>query len=238
MPSISPSKPTSNYPWPIGAQRYALVDCNSFYAACERVFRPELAQQPVAVLSNNDGCIIARSREVKELGFPMGGPYHHHKAALERAGVRVFSSNYALYGDLSKRVMDTLRSLTPDVEVYSIDESFVNLTGVDHRHSLEAWARHLRRAVWRATGVPVSIGVAPSKTLAKLANRLAKRHPGYEGVAVLDTPEQLGEILARTPVTDLWGVAKGWGARLELEGIHTALEYAHADEKAILKKLT
>lgn len=163
---------------------YALVDCNNFYASCERVFQPRLIGRPVVVLSNNDGCIIARSDEAKALGVPMGAPLHEYESLLKRHQVAVFSSNYALYGDISARVMDQLTFFTPDVEVYSIDEAFLGLDGFAPA-MLPDHMRHLRRSIRQWTGIPVSVGVAPTKTLAKLANRIAKKYTS-DGVYVMD----------------------------------------------------
>ena len=163
----------------------ALVDCNNFYASCERVFQPALRGKPVVVLSNNDGCVIARSNEAKALGVDMGAPWHLHKERFARAGVIVRSSNYTLYGDMSARVMRVLAGFTPDLEIYSIDEAFLGLAGFDER--LEAHARELRATVLQWTGIPVSVGIAPTKTLAKVANRLAKKDPATGGVALLLT---------------------------------------------------
>ena len=157
----------------------ALVDCNNFYVSCERVFQPELRNKPVVVLSNNDGCVIARSNEAKLLGIPMGAPWHLHKAQFESQGVIVRSSNYTLYGDMSARVMKILSTFTPDLEIYSIDEAFLGMSGFGDR--LEAHARALRAAVLQWTGIPVSVGIAPTKTLAKVANHIAKRDEKHRG---------------------------------------------------------
>jgi DNA polymerase V len=184
--------------------RFALVDCNNFYASCERVFNPRLIGQPVAILSNNDGCVIARSDEVKRLGIPMGAPAHQHKAAFLKNGVVVMSSNYSLYGDMSARVMETLRPHVPAMEVYSIDEAFL---------ALEDWqgaefARELRARVRQWTGIPVSIGIGPTKTLAKLANRLDRKTPELSGVLDLDMLKDIDEMLAKVPCGDIWGIGK------------------------------
>ena len=154
----------------------ALVDCNNFYVSCERVFDPSLAQRPVVVLSNNDGCVIARSEEAKQLGIRMGTPFFECRALVRRHGVRVFSSNYALYGDMSARVMETLRQFSPRMEVYSIDEAFLDCARTS-REKPEDWAHQVRARVLRCTGIPVSIGIGPSKTLAKIAARIAKKRP-------------------------------------------------------------
>jgi DNA polymerase V len=175
---------------------FALVDCNNFYVSCERVFRPRLEAQPVVVLSNNDGCIIARSNEAKALGLAMGDPYHLNRETLIRHGVEIFSSNYALYGDMSRRVMETLTAEAPEVEIYSIDEAFLNLAGLEWR-GLTEYASHLQATVRRDTGIPVSIGIGPTKTLAKIANHLAKAHPDAGGVfniAAADVDQALASV--------------------------------------------
>ena len=161
----------------------ALVDCNNFYASCERVFQPRLRGKPVVVLSNNDGCVIARSNEAKALGVEMGAPWHLCRESFRKTGVVVRSSNYTLYGDMSARVMRVLSNFTPNLEIYSIDEAFLSLAGFEAR--CEAHARDLRRTVQQWTGIPVSVGIAPTKTLAKVANRLAKKDTAAGGVRLL-----------------------------------------------------
>ena len=213
--------------------RFALVDCNNFYASCERVFNPRLIGQPVAILSNNDGCVIARSDEVKRLGIPMGAPAHQHKAAFLKNGVVVMSSNYSLYGDMSARVMETLRPHVPAMEVYSIDEAFL---------ALEDWqgaefARELRARVRQWTGIPVSIGIGPTKTLAKLANRLAKKTPELAGVLDLDMLKDIDEMLAKVPCGDIWGIGKRLAWRLAAGGIHTACDLKHGESAWVRKTL-
>src|SRR6201991_5120177 len=186
---------------------FALVDCNNFYVSCERVFQPELRGKPVVVLSNNDGCVIARSNEAKALGIEMGAPWHLFRDRFDKDGVIVRSSNYTLYGDMSARVMKVLRNFTPRLEVYSIDEAFLNLSGFENR--LEAHARELRRTVLQWTGIPVSVGIAPTKTLAKLANRFAKKDAARDGVCLMLSEADQVEALSRAALTDLWGVAVG-----------------------------
>ncbi len=203
-----------------------LVDCNSFYAACEKVFRPELRARPVVVLSNNDGCVVARSSEAKALGIAMGVHYFQVRPLCRRAGVAVFSSNYALYGDMSRRVMDVLGRWTPRLEVYSIDEAFLDFTGI-RAAADEDFGRRLAQTVRQWTGIPVSIGIAPTKTLAKAANRCAKRLPG--GVRVLLDPADQRRELDGLPVEEVWGVSDGWGARLRRLGIRTAGQLRDAD---------
>jgi DNA polymerase V len=215
---------------------FALVDCNNFYVSCERVFQPRLDTQPVVVLSNNDGCIIARSQEAKALGLAMGDPYHLNCETLTRHRVEIFSSNYALYGDMSRRVMDTLAAHAPDIEIYSIDEAFLNLAGLEWR-GLTDYARHLQATVWRHTGIPVSIGLGPTKTLAKIANHLAKTEVDAGGVYDL-TATDVDQVLAGVPIGEIWGIGRQWGTWLTGQGIHTALELKRADPKAIQQKMT
>src|ERR1700744_3498370 len=183
----------------------AIVDCNSFYCSCERLFRPDLRNAPIAVLSNNDGCIISRSDEARAAGVEMAAPYFQSRAIIERHGVAVFSSNYHLYGDLSWRVMETLRTLAGDrskVEVYSVDEAFMDLTHVPDK-ALPAYALHIRSTVEQWTGISVSIGVAPTKTLAKMANRIAKKDKkASDCVTVLATEEEQQTALRQTRVDD------------------------------------
>ena len=190
----------------------ALVDCNNFYASCERVFQPELRGKPVVVLSNNDGCVIARSNEAKAIGIDMGAPWHLNKDKFRSMGVQVRSSNYTLYGDMSSRVMRTLAQFSSRQEIYSIDESFLGLEGFDDR--LENHAREMRAAVLKWTGIPVSVGIAPTKTLAKIANRSAKKDPSSGGVRVLMDQRDQEAALANLELTDIWGVARRLSVRL------------------------
>lgn len=212
----------------------ALVDCNNFYASCERLFDPSLRGRPVVVLSNNDGCVIARSNEAKALGIAMGAPWHLNKERFRRDGVIVRSSNYTLYGDLSARVMTVLRQFSPRVEVYSIDEAFLDLSDCPGRE-LEI-ARAVRAQVLQWVGIPVSIGVAPTKTLAKVANRLAKKTG--EGVLILPDRASQREALARTDLTDIWGVAGRSAKRLATVGITTPLQLADADPDLLRQRLS
>lgn len=211
----------------------ALVDCNNFYASCERLFQPKLRGRPVIVLSNNDGCVIARSNEAKALGIGMGDPWHLNKAKFSKHGVIVRSSNYTLYGDLSARVMTVLRTFTPDLEVYSIDEAFLSLEGFDQR--LEPHCKELRRAVLQWTGIPVSVGIAPTKTLAKAANRIAKKQGS--GIWLAMTESQQSDVLAKLELTDLWGVAKRMALRLNQLGIDTPLKLREAEPSVIRDRL-
>ena len=215
---------------------YALVDCNNFYASCERVFAPHLNGRPVVVLSNNDGCVIARSDEAKAAGIPMGAPFHQYEEQLKRHQVAVFSSNYALYGDMSARVMKSLHSFTPDVEVYSIDEAFLGLGGFDPR-LLPHHMANMRAAIKQWTGIPVSVGIAPTKTLAKLANRIAKKYTS-DGVYMMKDPALMTRILGDIEVEDIWGISKRWGARLRQMGIGTALQLREASPRQIRQALS
>lgn len=214
---------------------FALIDCNSFYVSCERVFNPKLIGKPAVVLSNNDGCVIALSREAKALGIPMGAPYFQFKNILEAHGVAVYSSNYTLYGDLSARVMNVLSGFAARREVYSIDEAFLLLETKDLLNT----AREIRNKVLHWTGIPVSIGIGATKTLAKVANKLAKKNPEKtQGVYLLDSPERVDYTLAQLPVTDVWGIARRCGLRLNRIGINTAKEFKDADDILIRKHLS
>ena len=189
---------------------YAIVDCNSFYCSCERVFKPHLDERPVVVLSNNDGCIISRSDEAKALGVEMAGPYFKAKHLIEKHDVGLFSSNYNLYGDMSRRVMEVLKMLAGEknVEVYSVDEAFINLFFIP-QHKLREFAVEMKNTIEKWTGIKVSVGVAPTKTLAKLANGIAKKHKKQTGcVAILDSEEKIYKALTLTPVKYLWGIGR------------------------------
>ena len=216
----------------------ALVDCNNFYASCERVFEPSLHGKPIGVLSNNDGCIIARSNELKALNIEMGAPAFQVFPQVKRLGITLRSSNYALYGDMSARVMQVLAELSPGVERYSIDEAFVDLSGMNEKS--RDFCRQLADTVPRHTGIPVSVGAAPSKTLAKIANHLAKKQPGRRGVCVFqqaDDPELL-RWLAQLPVAEVWGVGKKLAHKLSLKGIHSALDLRQANPQQIRKNFS
>lgn len=213
-------------------QVFACVDCNNFYASCERVFAPRLARRPVVVLSNNDGCIISRSEEAKALGVGMGAPYFRVRALCESEGVAVFSSNYALYGDMSRRVMETLSRFTPELDLYSIDEAFLNLSQHDEA-SLADTGREIRSTVLRWTGIPVSVGIAGTKTLAKLGATIAKHSPKAGGVVALLDPRHADRALARTPAGDVWNIGPRTRRRLEAMGIETALQLSGLDERRL-----
>ena len=214
---------------------FALVDVNSFYASCERVFRPDLEGKPIVVVSNNDGCIISLSREAKQFGIKMGEPYFKFKEKRYPSRVYVFSSNYALYADLSSRVMQTLTDLAPAIEIYSIDEAFVNVSGVSHCLSLETFGHQMRTQVFKNTGLTVGVGIAPTKTLAKLANYAAKRWASPGGVVDLSGRERQRKLLAKVPVEEVWGVGRRITKKLNAMGITTALELAEASSWVIRK---
>ena len=209
------------------ALAFALVDCNNFYVSCERIFRPDLARVPMVVLSNNDGCVVSRSNEVKALGIKMGQPWFECRALAEQHGILALSSNYALYADMSNRVMTILSGFSPRCEVYSIDEAFVDLTGMPEPRAL-SYAIKARVAMW--TGIPVCVGVGPTKTLAKLANHVAKKHPRSKGVFNYNalTDEQKANLLKHLPVSDVWGVGRRLTERLARHGITTALDLREA----------
>ncbi|NBB09520.1 translesion error-prone DNA polymerase V subunit UmuC [Pseudomonas sp. SLFW] len=215
---------------------FALIDCNSFYASCERVFRPDLAKTPIVVLSNNDGCVIARSYDAKPF-VKMGQPYFQIKDHLRRNGVVAFSSNYALYGDMSERVMMIIESMVPALEVYSIDEAFADLTGI--QGDLTAFGRKIRAAIFQRTGIPVGVGIARTKTLAKLANHTAKRLLSKTGGVVdICDPFKRDWTLRNTDVGEVWGVGKRMKAHLETMGIKTAMDLANADAWTLRKKFS
>ena len=213
--------------------KFALVDCNNFYASCERVFEPKLEGRPIVVLSNNDGCIIARSNEAKALGIKMGTPYFKLKNLITQNGVVVKSSNYPLYGDMSSRVMKVIGEYSPVQEVYSIDESFIDLMRLplnlmDHMHSL-------RRRVKSWTGIPVCVGVGSTKVLAKLANRIAKKYPRFDGVFDIDdlSYERYCKLLKSVEVGDLWGIGRQSAKKLNRIGIHTSHDFYQSDDGVI-----
>jgi len=215
---------------------FALVDCNNFYASCERVFDPRLKGRPIVVLSNNDGCIVARSNEARALGIPMGIPFFESKAVIQKHDVAVFSSNYQLYGDMSQRVMDSLRLFAPDMEVYSIDEAFLRLDHLQPR-DLTDYCQTMRAKVMQWTGIPVSIGIGPSKVLAKVANRVAKKQTD-DGVFDIRSRQAQDAILQTLEVDKLWGVARRWAERLGRIGIETASQLRDASPTIIRKQLS
>ena len=215
---------------------FALVDCNNFYASCERVFSPRLEGQPIVVLSNNDGCVVARSNEAKALGIGMGVPEFHIRPLLRTHQVQVFSSNYRLYGDMSQRVMETLEQFTPALEVYSVDEAFLSVVGVERR-DLTEYGRQIRRTVKQWTGIPVSVGIAETKALAKIANRTAKRTPDMGGVCDLLDCQDRHALLGRVAVEDVWGIGQNHARVLNQHGITTALQLREVDDQWIRKRM-
>jgi DNA polymerase V len=207
----------------------ALADCNNFYASCERVFNPSIREKPVVVLSNNDGCVIARSNEAKALGIEMGAPAFKNKHIFDKNGVFVFSTNFALYGDLSQRVMSILSKEVPQIEIYSIDEAFLDCNGIDNIH---LFGMNLRKKVTQYTGIPISIGIAPTKTLSKVANHLAK-HTTKSGVFILDDMNQISDSLKEFPLAKLWGVGRQYAKKLSFYGIRTAYDLTIRSDKWI-----
>ena len=214
---------------------FALIDCNRFYASCERVFRPDLAKVPIVVLSNNDGCVIARSYDAKPF-IKMGEPYFQIKHKLKQHGIVPFSSNYALYGDMSERVMTLIESMVPAVEIYSIDEAFADLSGIPE---LDALGRQIRERVLRCTGIPVGVGIASTKTLAKLANHTAKRLQAQTGGVVnITDPVKRDWVLRNTDVCEVWGVGRKMKLHLDAMGIKSAMDLAKADPWTLRKKFS
>ena len=202
---------------------FALVDCNNFFVSCERVFRPDLQGKPVVVLSSNDGCVVARSNEAKALGIPMGAPAFKHREAFRRGRITQFSANFELYGNISKRIINILSQVTPRIEVYSVDESFLDISSLPI-DDYEEWGRQVRLRIWREVGVPVSIGIAPTKTLAKLGTEYAKKNTATRGVvSFIHLDEAAREaMLTSTRIEDIWGVGRRIAPRLRLEGYSTA----------------
>ncbi|MFG1483899.1 Y-family DNA polymerase [Halobacteriovorax sp. HFRX-2_2] len=214
---------------------YALVDCNSFFCSCERLFRPGLRNKPVGVLSNNDGCFVSRTPELKALGVKMGDPYFKVRRLCESHNVHVFSSNFSLYTNISDRVMHVLATFAPSIEIYSVDEAFIDLTGVSG--DLNEYCQRIRQTVFQWTGIPVSIGVAPTKTLAKVANHIGKKSQKAQGVVcILD--EKLQDIaLQRTPIEDVWGVGRKNSIKLKSIGVKTAYDFKKFKNTHVIQKL-
>jgi|TARA_B100000035_G_scaffold3893_1_gene3469 DNA polymerase V len=214
----------------------ALIDCNNFYASCERIFNPRLIGKPIVVLSNNDGCIITRSAEAKELGIKMGEPYFKAKKIIDKNNVRVFSSNYSLYGDISQRVMETLARFASDVEIYSIDEAFLGLNGFEN-YELSKYCQYIRRTIKQWVGIPVSIGVSTTKTLSKIANNLAKKNKEYDGVCILKSWFDINEALKLTSIEDVWGIGRRLSVFLKKYKINTAYDFTQLDKGWIRKNM-
>ena len=215
---------------------FALIDCNAFYVSCERVFNPKLNNKPVVALSNNDGCIIARSKEAKALGIKMGVPLFKVKDIVERENVIVFSSNYTLYADMSRRVMNIISEFAPSIEVYSIDEAFIELTNMNVDY--ESYARHMRKVILQHTGIPVSIGIALTKTLTKVANHIAKDDESLEGVCPLIQHENLDQVLEDTNVADVWGVGRQLSKKLIVNGIFNAKLLKNCEDAWVRKMMS
>ena len=212
----------------------ALADCNNFYASCERVFNPKLKNKPIVVLSNNDGCVIARSNEAKSLGINMGDPVFKIQNILDKNNVYIFSSNFALYGDMSNRVMSLLGSMAPSFEVYSIDEAFIDVKGIPNKFE---FADHIRRIIKKSTGIPISIGIAKTKTLAKIANYIAKKNL-INNVFVMTKDEDVFKILKTFPISKLWGVGTAYSKLLSNYGVITAYDFINLDESWVKEKMT
>lgn len=216
----------------------ALVDCNNFYCSCERVFNPLLRDKPVVVLSNNDGCVVARSNEVKAMGIKMGTPLYQIRDNLEANNVAVFSSNYNLYGDMSRRVMMLLSEFTPELTQYSIDEAFLDLSGFGEGEKLVSYGRKIVKAIGKGTGIPVTMGIAPTKTLAKVASRYGKKYKGYQGVCMIDSEEKRIKALQGFEIGDVWGIGHRSLDKLRYYGINTALDFTQKSESFVRKLLT
>lgn len=217
---------------------FALIDCNNFYASCERVFNPSLNNQPVVVLSNNDGCVIARSNEAKALGIPMGAPAFQIKQLLNKHNIHVFSSNYALYGDMSARVMNILSNFSPELEVYSIDEIFLKLEGFN-LYDLTQYGWNMIDLVKRSTGIPISIGIAPTKSLAKVANKIAKKFPERtKGTYVIDTPLKVEKGLKWTEIGDVWGIGRQYLRKLLGIQVTNAWQFTQLPNEYVRKEMS
>ena len=217
---------------------FALIDCNNFYASCERVFRPDLVGKPIVVLSNNDGCVIARSNEAKAVGVPMGAPAFEYEALFRQYNVQVFSANFALYGDMSHRVFSVLSEYSPEIEYYSIDEAFLKLEGFEY-FDLQNYGEQMHKKVLKWTGIPVSVGIAPTKALAKVANRIAKKYPQHtNSVYIIDNDEKRIKALKRLAIEDVWGIGRQHAKRLRALNINTAYDFTVMDENWVRKHLT
>ena len=217
---------------------FALVDCNNFYASCERVFNPNLCNKPVAILSNNDGCVISRSDEAKAIGVPMGAPAFKYKHFFKEHQVHVFSSNYPLYGDMSTRVMSILHQFTPDIEVYSIDEAFLQFKGFDN-YDLSLYGDKIRQRILKWTGIPTCVGIAPTKALSKVANKIARKFPKQtNGVFIIDTDQKRVKALKWIKIKDVWGIGRRLQKRLKIKNINTAYDFIQLSDEWILKNFS
>lgn len=215
---------------------FALIDCNNFYVSCERVFNPKLAGRPVIVLSNNDGCAVARSEEAKAVGITMGAPVFKISRLIHAHKIQVLSSNYALYADMSQRVMDSLGQFGSDMEIYSIDEAFLDLSDVKNIDFAQ-YGRHIKNIVKKWTGIPVSVGIAKTKTLAKIANRIAKKSSKADGVLDLSNSSYIDKALEMTCIEDVWGIGRKYSRYLRCYGINNALDFRNADTGFINSKM-
>ena len=211
---------------------FALADCNNFFASCERVFRPDLQGKPVIVLSNNDGCAIARSNEAKALGIMMGAPFFKIRDIVRRHNVAVFSGNMALYGDMSQRVRWVLEEFAPGIEVYSIDEAFLDLRGMKNI-DFDAYAKRISAQCWKMTSIPVSVGIAPTKTLAKIASKLCKQYPKLRGGCYMHRPQDIEKVLRKFPIEDVWGIGRRTAPKLKARGVNTAYEFTQLPEGVV-----
>ncbi|MAW84550.1 MAG: SOS mutagenesis and repair protein UmuC [Crocinitomicaceae bacterium] len=217
---------------------FALIDCNNFYVSCERVFNPKLNNRPVVVLSNNDGCAISRSNEAKALGIPMGAPAFKYEKIFRKYNVEVFSSNFTLYGDMSSRVMSILSKYTPNIEIYSIDEAFLKFEGFVN-YDLESYCKKIQKIVLKHTGIPISIGIAPTKTLSKVANRIAKKFPEKtNGVHLIDSNKKRVKALKWLKIKDVWGIGFRHTERLKNIGIHTAYDFINLEDGWVRKNMS
>lgn len=217
---------------------YALVDCNNFFVSCERLFNPALNERPVVVLSGNDGCVIARSNEAKALGIGMGQPAFQLRELFDRHHVAIFSSNHTLYGDISRRVMSVLSQFSPEIEVYSVDEAFLSFDGIRMPHRVEDYARTVAAEVMRCVGIPVSIGIAATKTLAKIASHRAKKIARYKGICHLASPDQLAIALMECPIADVWGIGRRLAPRLLEKGIANAWGFSQLSREEVRRCYT
>lgn len=217
---------------------YALVDCNNFYASCERAFNPNLRHKPIAILSNNDGCVISRSDEAKNIGLPMGAPIFKWEGFCKANNIQVFSSNYPLYGDMSTRVMEILKQFTPDVEVYSIDEAFIEFKGF-RNYDFDDYGNKIRLRILKWTGIPTCVGIAPTKALSKVANKIARKFPDEtKGVYVINSDEKRIKALKWTKIEDVWGIGRGLQKRLKAKGCKTAFDFIQLSDDWVRKSFS
>lgn len=216
---------------------FALIDCNNFYASCERVFRPDLNGKPMVVLSNNDGCVIARSDEAKALGIPMGAPAFGYEKQFQQHGIEVFSANFALYGDMSQRVMTILSDYSPEIEIYSIDEAFLKLKGFE-LFNLQEYGAEMRNRVKKWTGIPISVGIAPTKALAKVANRIAKKYVNETGgTYIIDSEEKRIKALKWLKIEDVWGIGRQHSKRLHTMDVRTAYDFTQLEDRFVKRQM-